>query len=158
MPLGYMSPAFPRILHYHLLASLLCCLTPLPGDNTKQAAVENIPWSSGFREDSFRVTHLFPGLHRLPYLCQYHRIDCCFTLATTSHHIFVIFRHDVIHTMLKEKQFAPVEYQVILEPGTCQFRELEPRRVHARINSLGHFLVHKLTCGKRESMSFSNTR
>ena len=48
---------------------------------------------------------------------------------------------------------APVAYQVILEPGIGQFREFEPRRVHTRINSLGRFLVHKLTCGKRESVS-----
>ena len=34
-----------------------------------------------------------------------------------------------------------------------QFRELEPRRVHTRINSLGLFLVDKLTCGKRESVT-----
>ena len=39
-------------------------------------------------------------------------------------------------------------------PGIGQFREFEPRRVHTRINSLGLFLVvHKLTCGKRESVS-----
>ena len=44
-------------------------------------------------------------------------------------------------------------YQVILEAGIGQFREFEPRRVHTRINSLGLFLVHKLTCGKRESVS-----
>ena len=48
---------------------------------------------------------------------------------------------------------APVAYQVILEPGIGQFREFEPRRVHTRINSLGLFLVHKLTCGKRASVS-----
>ena len=48
---------------------------------------------------------------------------------------------------------ASVAYQVILEPGICQFREFEPRRVHTRINSLGLFLVLKLTCGKRESVS-----
>ena len=30
-------------------------------------------------------------------------------------------------------------YQVILEPVIGQFRELEPRRVHTRINSLGYF-------------------
>ena len=48
---------------------------------------------------------------------------------------------------------APVAYQVILEPGTGQFREFEPRRVHTRIPSLGLFLVNKLTCGKRESVS-----
>ena len=39
-------------------------------------------------------------------------------------------------------------YQVILDPGIGQFREFEPRRVHTRINSLGLFLVHNLTCGK----------
>ena len=47
-------------------------------------------------------------------------------------------------------------YQVVLEPGIGQFREFEPRREHTRINSLGLFLVHKvhkLTCGKRESVS-----
>ena len=48
---------------------------------------------------------------------------------------------------------APVAYQVILEPGIGQFREFEPRRVHTRINSWGLFLVDKLTCGKRESVS-----
>ena len=48
---------------------------------------------------------------------------------------------------------APVAYQVILEPGIGQFREFEPRRVHTRTNSLGLFLVNKLTCGKRESVS-----
>ena len=44
-------------------------------------------------------------------------------------------------------------YQVILEPGIGQFREFEPRRVHTGINSWGLFLVHKLACGKRESVS-----
>ena len=34
---------------------------------------------------------------------------------------------------------APVAYQVILEPGTGQFREFEPPRVHTRINSWGLF-------------------
>ena len=48
---------------------------------------------------------------------------------------------------------APVAYQVILEPGIGQFREFEPRRVHTNVNSLGLFLVHKSTCGKRESVS-----
>ena len=51
------------------------------------------------------------------------------------------------------KIFDKGEYQVILEPGIGQFREFEPRRVHTRINSLGLFVVHKLTCGKRESVS-----
>ena len=48
---------------------------------------------------------------------------------------------------------APVAYQVILEPGIGQFREFEPHRVHTRVNSWGLFLVHNLTCGKRESVS-----
>ena len=47
---------------------------------------------------------------------------------------------------------AAVAYQVVLEPGIGQFREFESRRVHTRINSLGLFLVLKLTCGKRESV------
>ena len=50
-------------------------------------------------------------------------------------------------------EVAPVAYQVILEPGIGQFREFEPYRLHTRIKSLGLFLVHKLTCGKRESVS-----
>ena len=52
---------------------------------------------------------------------------------------------------------APVAYQVILEPGTGQFREFESPRVQARINSWGLFLVHKLTCGKRESVNQQNS-
>ena len=48
---------------------------------------------------------------------------------------------------------APVAYQVILESGIGQFREFEPRRVHTRVYSLGLFFVHKLTYGKRESVS-----
>ena len=48
---------------------------------------------------------------------------------------------------------APVAYRIILEPGIGQFREFEPRRVHTRINSLGLFLVDKLSCGKRDSVS-----
>ena len=47
---------------------------------------------------------------------------------------------------------APLAYQVILEPGIGQFREFESPRVHTCINSWGLFLVHKLTCGKRESV------
>ena len=53
----------------------------------------------------------------------------------------------------KHTPVVPVAYQVILEPGIGQFREVEPRRVHTRINSWGLFLVHKLTRGKRESVS-----
>ena len=48
---------------------------------------------------------------------------------------------------------ASVAYQVILEPDIGQFREFESPRVHTRINSWGLFLVHKLTCGKRDSVS-----
>ena len=48
---------------------------------------------------------------------------------------------------------APLAYQVILKPGMGQFREFEPRGVHTRMNSWGLFLVHKLTYGKRESVS-----
>ena len=48
---------------------------------------------------------------------------------------------------------APVAYQGILEPGIGQFRAFEPPRVHTRMNAWGLFLVHKLTCGKRESVS-----
>ena len=62
-------------------------------------------------------------------------------------------RPDPTQPMILEP-IAPVAYQVILEPGIGQFREFEPRRVHTRINLLGLFLVHKLTCGKRESVSW----
>ena len=48
---------------------------------------------------------------------------------------------------------APVAYHVILEPGTGEFREFESPRVHTRENSWGLFLAHKLTSGKRESVS-----
>ena len=62
----------------------------------------------------------------------------------------VVYRGGVVY---KSQPVAPVAYQVILEPGIGQFREFEPRRVHTRINSLGLFLEHKFTCGKRESVS-----
>ena len=48
---------------------------------------------------------------------------------------------------------GPVAYQVILEPGIGQFREFESTRVHTRIHSKGLYLMHQLTCGKRESVS-----
>ena len=48
---------------------------------------------------------------------------------------------------------TPVACQVILEPGIGQFREFESPRVHTRKKSRGLFLAHKLTCGKRESVS-----
>ena len=53
----------------------------------------------------------------------------------------------------RDKPVAPVAHQVILEPGIGHFREFKPRRVHTRTNPLGLFLVDKLTCGKRESVS-----
>ena len=40
---------------------------------------------------------------------------------------------------LQSTPVAPVAYQVILEPGIGQFRELESPRVHTRINSWGLF-------------------
>ena len=49
---------------------------------------------------------------------------------------------------------ASVAHQVILEPGVGQFRELESPRVHTRINSWGLFVVHRLTCVKRGSVSW----
>ena len=52
---------------------------------------------------------------------------------------------------------APVTYQVILEPGIGQFREFELRRVHTRIISWGLLLVHRLTCGKRERVSYQHS-
>ena len=50
-------------------------------------------------------------------------------------------------------QTTLVAYQVILEPCIGQFHEFEPYRVHTRVTSLGLLLAHKLTCGKRESVS-----
>ena len=43
----------------------------------------------------------------------------------------------------------------ILEPGIGRFREFESPRVHTRKKSYNRdfFVVHKLTCGKRESVS-----
>ena len=52
---------------------------------------------------------------------------------------------------------APVAYQVILEPGIGQFRDFKSRRVHTRIHSWGLFLVHILTCGKRDSVSLQHS-
>ena len=57
--------------------------------------------------------------------------------------------HRSRHTM----PVAPVAYQVVLEPGIRQFREFESPRVNTRVNLWGLLLVHKLTCGKRESVS-----
>ena len=70
------------------------------------------------------------------------------THATIRGAIFYCVPHSTLNIPV-----APVAYQVIHEHGIGQFREFEPRRVHTRVNSLGLFLVHKLTCGKRESVS-----
>ena len=68
--------------------------------------------------------------------------------------IYVIFPGVfVVPGIIYDIPVAPVAHQVILEPGIGQFREFESPRVHTRINSWGLFLVHKLTCGKRESVS-----
>ena len=48
-------------------------------------------------------------------------------------------------------------YQVILEPGIGQFHESRSPRVRTRINSWGLFLAHKLTRGKRESVSWQHS-
>ena len=54
----------------------------------------------------------------------------------------------------EKKTVAPVAYQVVFEPGIGPFREFESPQVHTRINLWECFLVHKLTCGKRESVSW----
>ena len=48
-------------------------------------------------------------------------------------------------------------YQVILEPGIGLFRKFESPRVHTRIRSWGLFHAHKLSCGKRESVSWQHS-
>ena len=47
---------------------------------------------------------------------------------------------------------APVAYQVIVEAGIGQFREVESPRVHIRIKWWGPFFVQKLPCGERDSV------
>ena len=70
----------------------------------------------------------------------------------TGHEVSECTRHSVMLSYIVVP-VAPVAYQVILEPGIGQFREFEPPRVHIRVNSWELFLVHKLTCEKRESVS-----
>ena len=86
------------------------------------------------------------------------RLSCvCVAIGTTCN-IYVVgglswVANGIIGFSRREYiSVAPVACQVILEPGVGQFREFEPRRVHTRINSSGLFLVHILTCGKRESV------
>ena len=74
---------------------------------------------------------------------------CIADAATASSIDFSGTRREVGTT---HNAVAPVAYQVILEPGTDQFREFESPRVQTRINSWGLFLAHNLTCGKRESV------
>ena len=52
---------------------------------------------------------------------------------------------------------APVAYQVILEPGIGQFREFEPLPSAYSFKFVGTFLVHKSTCGKRESVRWQHS-
>ena len=61
--------------------------------------------------------------------------------------------HIIAETIYDHKPVDPVAYQVIFEPGIRQFREFEFRRVHTCIKSWGLFIVHILTCGKRDSVS-----
>ena len=79
---------------------------------------------------------------------MYDIISCDMMVAPTRKPIFNFY--NIAYGYIP---VGSVAYQVILEPGIGQFREFEPRRVHTRINSLGVFLAHKLTCGKRESVS-----
>ena len=64
--------------------------------------------------------------------------------------------HGLSRSSLITRPVTPVAYQVVLEPGIGQFREFESPRGHTRINSWG-YLVHKLTCGKRESVSLQHS-
>ena len=82
------------------------------------------------------------------------RNDCRISNAFSGGIVYFSYTFVYEHYTEQSLPLAPVAYQVILEPGIIgQFREFEPRRVHIRINSLGLFLVDKLTCGKRESVS-----
>ena len=49
--------------------------------------------------------------------------------------VFFRFRFHILILALSFFYFAPVVYQVILEPGIGQFSEFESPRVHTRINS-----------------------
>ena len=77
-----------------------------------------------------------------------YRIPACVFFIS----LIFLFKEPVVGVRYREP-LAPVAYQVILEPGIGQFREFESPRVYTRINSWGLFLMHKLTCGKRESAS-----
>ena len=91
-------------------------------------------------------------MHGKPHFCF-----SCFSIVRSAFPITpIVFTPSLSATTqlhIHARPVAPVAYQVILEPGIGQFREFEPRRVHTRINSWGLFLLHKLTCGKRESVS-----
>ena len=90
-----------------------------------------------------RASLLYDGKSYPRELQVFQSIEVCAILKD-----FLTTRHDTI-----EVPVAPVAYQVILEPGMGQFREFEPPRVHTRMDSRGLFLMHKLTCRKRESVS-----
>ena len=53
---------------------------------------------------------------------------------------------------------APVEYQVIHEPGIRQFHEFESPPVHTHVNPWGLSLVHKLIFAESARAWVSNTR
>ena len=98
-----------------------------------------------------------------------HGVKSCFrnTIGCYTHHTPVSFHPALVKILVSTNcstsqllecssfyPVAPVAYQlIILEPCIGQFREFEPHRVHTRINSLGLFPMHILTCGKCESMS-----
>ena len=90
--------------------------------------------------------------HKDPIKClKWLREDLVETCPYTEKYVFTP------RGVYKQWPVAAVAYQVILEPRIGQFREFESPRVHTRINSWGLFLVHKLTCGKRESMSWQHS-
>ena len=89
------------------------------------------------------------------------------TLPGTSPKIYIYDHTDggiqsypacvILATELCSWQRIPPRWRIRLSSSLVvyvgQFREFESRRVHSRIYSWGLFLVHKLTCGKRESAS-----
>ena len=135
----------------------------LPGKKTRGPRSNNTFYDSGEPEKGF-MRFLPRGALCIIYLtqtpidvegrCALHSID------EQSHCLSRYTRIKILGSFRGENgqrrvyhPVAPVAYQAILEPRIGQFREFECSRVHNRINSWGFFLVHKLTCGKRESVS-----
>ena len=71
-----------------------------------------------------------------------------YTTRVMSHCKFVNKKSRFIDGVHCIQPVAPVAYQVIVEPGVGQFREFEPRRVHARINFVGNFSCAKIDLQK----------